>query len=55
MLIPGHLKSLDDNGRKTGLLELCCGEKVFNPVLCKSKQFYELLLTKKRIVSKGLY
>ena len=51
--IPGHLKSLDDNRRKTGLLEFCCGEKVFDPVLCKSKQFYELLITKKGIVSRG--
>ena len=41
--IPGHLKFLDDNSRKTGLLEFCCGEKVFDPVLCKSTQFCELL------------
>ena len=51
--IPGHLKSLDDNRRKTGLLEFCCGENLFNPLLCKSKQFYELLITKKGIVSRG--
>ena len=51
--IPGHLKFLDDNSRKTGLLEFCCGEKVFDPVLCKSKQFYEFLIAKKGIVSKG--
>ena len=51
--IPGYLKFLDDNSRKTGLLEFCCGEKVFDPVLCKSKQFYELLITKKGIVSRG--
>ena len=51
--IPGHLKFLDDNHGKTGLFEFCCGEKVFDPVLCKSKQFYELLITKKGIVSRG--
>ena len=50
--ISGHLKFLDDNSGKTGLLEFCCGEKVFDPVLCKSKQFYELI-TKKGIVSRG--
>ena len=50
--IPGHLKSLDDNSRKTGLLEVCCGGKVFDPVLCKSKQFYEFLITKKGKVSR---
>ena len=26
---------------------------MFNPVLCKSKQFYELLITKKGIASRG--
>ena len=51
--IPGHLKFLDDNSRKTGLLEFCCGEKVFDPVLCKSKQFYEFLIAKKGTVSRG--
>ena len=47
------MKFLDDNGRKTGLLSLCCGEKLFDPVLFKSKQFYEFLITKKGIVSRG--
>ena len=51
--IPGYLKFLDDNSRKTGLLEFCCGEKVFDPVLCRSKQFYEFLITKTGIVSRG--
>ena len=51
--IPGHLKFLEDNSRKTGLFEFCRGEKVFDPVLCKSKQFYEFLITKKGIVSRG--
>ena len=51
--IHGHLKSLDDNRRKTSLLEFCCGKKVFDPVLCKSKQSYELLITKKGILSRG--
>ena len=44
---------MDDNSRKTGLLEFCSGEKVFDPVLCKSKQFYEFLIAKKGIVSRG--
>ena len=39
--------------RKTGLVEFCCGEKVCDPVLCKSKHFYEFLITKKGIVSRG--
>ena len=47
------IKFLDDNSRKTSSLEFCCGEKVFDPVLCKSKQFYELLIAKKGIVSRG--
>ena len=51
--IPGHLNFLDDNTRKTNLLEFCWGEKVFDPVLCKSKQFYKFLITKKGIVSRG--
>ena len=51
--IHGHLKFFPDNNRKIGLLEFCCGEKVFDPVLCKSKQFCEFLITKKGIVSKG--
>lgn len=53
--IPGHLKFLDDNSRKTGLLEFCCREKVFDPVLCKSKQFYEFLIAKKGDSNKGLH
>ena len=51
--VPGHLKFLEDNSTKTGLLEFCCGEKVFDPVLCKSKQCYEFLIANKRIVSRG--
>ena len=53
--ISGHLKFLDDNSGKTGLLEFCCGEKVFDPALCTSEQFYELLITKKGNSIKGLY
>ena len=30
-----------------------CGEKIFDPVKCKSKQFYELLISKKTMVSRG--
>ena len=29
------------------------GEEIFDPVRCKSKQFYELLISKKTIVSRG--
>ena len=51
--IPGNLKVLDVDGKKIGSLEFYCGEKLFDPLLCKSKQFYELLITKKAIVSRG--
>ena len=33
--------------------KICCGEKVFDPVLCKSKQFCEFLITKKGMVLRG--
>ena len=50
---PGHLKALDANGNKIGSLEFYCGKKRFDPILCQSKQFYELLITRKAIVSRG--
>ena len=34
-------------------LKFQCGEKIFDPVRCKSKQFYELLIAKKTMVSRG--
>ena len=33
--IPSHLKSLDDNSRKTGSPEFCCGEKRL--ILCYAR------------------
>ena len=34
-------------------LKFQCGEKISDPVRCKSKQFYELLISKKTMVSRG--
>ena len=34
-------------------LDFQCGEKIFDPVKCKSKQFYTLLILKKTMVSRG--
>ena len=31
-------------------LKFQCGEKIFDPVKCKSNQFYELLMSKKTMV-----
>ena len=47
------VKFLDDNSKKTSVLEFWFGEKVFDPVLGKRKKFYEFLISKKGIVSKG--
>jgi len=35
------------------LLKFQCAEKIVDPVGCKSKQFYELLISKKGMVSRG--
>ena len=53
LAVGNDIKFLDDNSRKNVLIEFCCGEKVFDPVLCKSKQFYKFLIAKKGIVSRG--
>ena len=34
-------------------LKFQCAEKIFDPVGCKSKQFYELLISKKAMVFSG--
>ena len=34
-------------------LEFHCGEKKFNPIVCKNKHFYELLVSDKAKVSRG--
>ena len=34
-------------------LKFQCVEKIFDPVRCKSKQFYDLLISKKTMVSRG--
>jgi len=34
-------------------LEFHCGEKNFNPTVCKNKHFYELLVSGKARVSRG--
>ena len=51
--IPAHLKTLnvEESGRTS--LEFQCGEKIFDPEKCKSKQFYTLLISKKTMVSRG--
>ena len=35
------------------MLNFNLGKKNFDPVKCQSKQFYELLITKKTMVSRG--
>ena len=52
--IPPELKRLGVNENKLWLLESQCGEKVPNPLTSKSKHFYELLISKKFRVSRGL-
>ena len=42
--IPSHLKRECPN-EKLGPLEFFCGEKIFNPLTSKSKQFYRLLVS----------
>ena len=50
---PVHLKTLNVEESEITSLNFQCGEKIFDPVRCKSKQFYELLNSKKTMVSKG--
>ena len=52
--VPAHLKSLDVIESELECpLEFHCGEKKFNPVVCKNKHFYELLVSDKAKVSRG--
>ena len=52
--VPAHLKDLDvtESELETSL-EFHCGEKMFNPIVCKNKHFYELLVSGKAKVSRG--
>ena len=45
--IPSHLKKECPNEKELGPLEFFCGEKTFNPLASKSKQFYHLLVSVK--------
>ena len=51
---PVHLKTLNVEESEITSLKFQCGEKIFDPVKCRSKQFYELLILKKTIVFRGL-
>ena len=51
--IPSHLKIECPNEKELGPLEFFCGEKTFNPLTSKSKQFYCLLLSIKVKPSRG--
>ena len=51
--IPAHLKGLDINESAINSLKFHYGEKIFDPVKCKSKQFYELQILKRAVVSRG--
>ena len=52
-VIPVRLKSLNVEEIELFSLKFQCGEKICDPVGCKSKQFYELLISKKTMVSRG--
>ena len=51
--IPSHLKKECPNEKELGPLEFFCGEKTFNPLASKSKQFYHLLVSVKVKPSRG--
>ena len=52
--VPAHLKSLDVIESELECpLEFHCGEKKINPIVCKNKHFYELLVSDKAKVSRG--
>ena len=53
--IPSHLKIECPNEKELGPLEFFCGEKTFNSLTSKSKQFYRLLHVHKSQTFKGLY
>ena len=50
--IPVHLKTLNVEESEITSLQFQCGEKIFDPVKCKSKQFYTLFISKKTMVSR---
>jgi len=51
--IPAHLKDLDvTESELESCLEFQCGEKKFNPSVCKNKHFYELLVPGEARVSR---
>ena len=51
---PAPLKDLDVTESELEIsLEFHCGEKIFNPTVCKNKHFYELLVSGKAKVSRG--
>ena len=50
---PVQLKTLNVEETQINSLKFQCGEKIFDPVRCKSKQFYELLISKKTMNSRG--
>ena len=52
--VPAHLKDLDvtESELETSS-EFHRGEKIFNPIVCKNKHFYELLVSGKAKVSRG--
>ena len=52
-VIPSHLKIQCPNEKELGPLEFFCGEKTFNPLTSKSKQFYRLLVSIKVKPSRG--
>ena len=46
--VPAHMKDLDViESELESCLEFQCGEKIFNPTVCKKKHFYELLVSGK--------
>jgi len=47
-----HLKNLNVEESEIISLKFQCVEKIFDPVGCKSKQFYELLISKKAMISR---
>ena len=52
--VPAHLKDLDVTESELEIsLEFQCGQKKFNPAVCKNKHFYELLVSVKAKVSRG--
>lgn len=51
--IPSRLKTLQVNGGQLEDLKFYYGEEILDPVLCKSKRFYEMIISKKATFSRG--